>query len=171
MDKKKPEFESLPSRDVPDNDEQEVAMTPSSPNEQPKPAYTHSTPDSSMTITAISQSQQSVEMSQSSLHTPSDNYSTVVNHPSAVGGHIQIPTPSIQEIQAAMDNMSAMFTPITATDGLNENETTTSTNIYSPPREHITLPTMADNVSNLHLKLAKHLIVSIIKMQTLRLCI
>ena len=173
MEKKKPEFESIPSRDVPDNDEQEVPMTPDSPNEQPKPAYTHSTPNSSTTMTAISQSQQSVEISQSSQQSPSyidhnindnnGNYSTDmigtdVHHPPSVGAHIQIPTPSIQEIQAAMDNMSAMWTPTVAPDGLDGDETAINTNRYKPPRDNTpTLPTMADNVSNLHLKLANPL--------------
>mmetsp|Transcript_58147 Transcript_58147/g.52372 ORF Transcript_58147/g.52372 Transcript_58147/m.52372 type:complete len:712 (-) Transcript_58147:23-2158(-) len=159
MEKKKPEFESLPSRDVPDNDEQEIPRTPESPDE-PKPAYTHSTPNSSMTMTAISQSQQSRSVSTNQSTPPSTlenngNYATdMIGTPTSK--HMQVPTPSLQEIQAAMENMSVMFTPQSPleTDQLDGNDTKVTSKYEKKQEQTPTLPTMADHVSNLHLTLA-----------------
>ena len=122
MEKKKPEFESVGSRDIPENDEMEVAMTP----ESPKAAYTHSTPNSSITMSSNIQSSSS----------PSSMSHTSLDRSSAK--HMQIPTPSIQEVQAAM----YLFT-----------STSPKIQNRSPTEKEPTptLPTMADEVSNLKL--------------------
>ena len=124
MEKKKPEFEAVPSREkVPENDE--MPMTPSP---EPKPAYTHSIPSPQITM--------------STIPTPPTGDTS---SPTKSIHHSQVPTPSFQEIQAAVDNMSMMFTP-KDTGGFETNFEQNAEKEQTP-----TLPTMALDVSNLKL--------------------